>query len=68
MRSKRPQAPAAGIGIASLLVIFIVLCLVVFATLSLSTAMNDHRQSQKMADHVTEYYDNYNAEQLELSR
>ncbi|MBQ0018409.1 MAG: hypothetical protein KBS63_04240 [Clostridiales bacterium] len=57
MNKRKVSAPASNIGIASLLVVFLVLCLVVFATLSLSTALNDYSQSQKQAQHVTEYYE-----------
>ena len=40
-----------NIGTVSLLMIFIILCMVTFAALSLSSAAADHRFSQKMADH-----------------
>jgi len=57
MKDRKTPAPMTNIGIASLLVIFLVLCLVVFAALSLSTATNDYKQSLKQAQHVTEYYE-----------
>lgn len=43
-------------GISLLFVTFIVLCLVVFALLSLSTAKSDSRLSAKRLEKVTEYY------------
>lgn len=48
-------APPA-VGGASLLVIFAVLCLTVFAVLSLSTARADDRLSQASAQASAEYY------------
>ncbi len=44
-------------GISSLLTIFAVLCLTVFAILSLSTANSDRILSEKMADSVKGYYE-----------
>ena len=45
--------PKATIGISSLLVVFIILCLVTFACLSLSTARSDYDFAKKNADHKT---------------
>lgn len=45
-----------NMGITSILVIFILLSLAVFATLSLVTAYSDYQLSQKNADRVTAYY------------
>ncbi len=53
---KRRSYPITNIGTVSLLMIFIVLCLVVFSSLSLSGALSDHRYSQKIAQHNAEYY------------
>lgn len=44
------------IGTSSLLLIFTVLCLVVFTVLSLASAQADHKLAQKNAEHVTQYY------------
>lgn len=52
---KRTDTPAAVGGI-SLLVIFIVLCLTVFALLSLSSAQADGRLSTASAEAVRAYY------------
>ena len=57
MRSRQNQAPISNFGIASLLTIFIVLCLVVFAALSLSTAKNDYNHSDSFATHKAAYYE-----------
>ncbi len=43
-------------GVSSLLIIFSVLCMTVFAMLSVSTANADDRLSQKAAQSVTDYY------------
>ena len=56
MDEKRRFLPAA-VGGSSLLVIFAVLCLTVFALLALSTVQADGRLSQKTAQAVAEYYD-----------
>lgn len=56
MDEKRRFSPAA-VGGSSLLVIFAVLCLTVFALLALSTVQADGRLSQKTAQAVAEYYD-----------
>lgn len=53
-KRKRISAPVTG-GI-SLLVIFAVLVLTVFAVLSISTVMADNRLSDKMSDSVKGYY------------
>ena len=44
------------IGVSSLLIIFSVLCLTVFAILSVSTASAGSRLSEKAAQSVTDYY------------
>lgn len=56
MESKNKSTPFVNIGSSSLLVIFIVLCLVTFATLSLSSAQSDYSFSKKLADRRTDYY------------
>lgn len=56
MESKKKSAPFVNIGSSSLLVIFLVLCLVTFATLSLSSAQSDYKFSQRLADRRTAYY------------
>lgn len=50
-----------NIGTASLLVVFLTLCLVAFAMLSLSTAKNDYEFSKKLADRTTAYYEELSA-------
>lgn len=53
---KRPDSmPGFQIGTSYLLVIFIILCLVTFAALALSSALRDQSNSQALAKHQTEY-------------
>ncbi len=56
MKDKQ-QSYFVNIGSSSLLVIFLVLCLVTFAILSLSSARSDYSFSEKMALHKQEYYE-----------
>lgn len=56
MKDKQ-QSYFVNIGSSSLLVIFLVLCLVTFAILSLSSARSDYSFSEKMAAHKQEYYE-----------
>ena len=55
MAEKRKFSPPV-VGGSSLLVIFAVLCLVIFALLSLSTVSADMRLAEKSRTFVTEYY------------
>lgn len=52
------QAPHFGlnIGYSSILLIFVILCLVSFAALSIVSAKADSRLSQKVLDRTTAYY------------
>lgn len=45
-----------NIGLSSILVIFVILCLVCFAGLSVTSANADLRLSQKLAERTTAYY------------
>ena len=53
---KQQKFPITNIGSVTLMMIFIVLCMVTFAALSLSSASYDSRSAQKSADHTTAYY------------
>jgi hypothetical protein len=46
----------ANIGTPTLILIFMILCLVTFGMLSLSTAKSEWNLAQRNADSVTEYY------------
>lgn len=54
MKTKR--VTGVNVGGASILVIFVLLCLTTFATLSLISANADYALSQKAAQSVSEYY------------
>lgn len=56
-----------GIGSSSLLVIFIILCLVSFATLSIVSANADYRLSNKVLERTTAYYEASNQAERQLA-
>ena len=53
---KKNRASFINIGFSSIVMVFIMICLVTFATLSVLTAHSDYRLSKKMADKTTAYY------------
>lgn len=62
---EKQQSYFVNIGSSSLLVIFLILCLVTFAVLSLSSAKSDYSFSQRLAQHRQVYYEaNANAEEI----
>ena len=64
---KKKSFPITNIGSVSLLMIFIVLCMVTFAVLSLSETISDKKFSVKMAKHTTQYYEASNLAEAKLS-
>lgn len=58
MSKQEKNRPRTGlsVGICSILVIFVLLCLVTFAVLSLVSARADKALSEKNLQHVTDYY------------
>lgn len=56
MKDKQ-QSYFMNIGSSSLLVIFLILCLVTFAILSLSSAKSDYTFSERLAEHKRAYYE-----------
>ena len=46
-----------NVGTSSILLIFIILCLVAFATLSIVSASADYKLSRKVADRTANYYE-----------
>ncbi|MCH5276089.1 MAG: hypothetical protein J1E65_09620 [Lachnospiraceae bacterium] len=56
-----------GIGSSSLLVIFIILCLVSFATLSIVSANADYKLSSKVLERTTAYYEASNQAEHQLA-
>lgn len=57
-----------GVGSSSLLVIFVILCLVSFATLSIVSANADYKLSNKVLDRTTAYYDASNQAEQQLAQ
>lgn len=57
-----------SIGTSSVLVVFILLSLVTFATLSIVSANADYILTRKTADRVSDYYEANNAAEATLSR
>ena len=56
-----------GIGSSSILVIFVILCLVSFATLSIASANADYKLSQKLLERTTAYYTASNQAEASLA-
>lgn len=56
MKKRRKSYPAVQFGTSLMLVVFMILCLTAFATLSLSSAMRDYEYSKKAADKTSDYY------------
>ena len=56
MNKRSKQFSFVNIGLSSLLVIFLVLCLTTFSLLSLSSAKSDYSQSSRLAEHRSDYY------------
>lgn len=57
MKKDKGQFSFVNIGSSLLLTVFLILCLVAFAMLSLSAAKSDYSLSSQLADHKTAYYD-----------
>lgn len=53
---KKKSLPVTNIGTTSLMMVFIILCMVTFAALSLSSVMRDARFGQKIQAHSDDYY------------
>ena len=54
---KKTKSSFINIGFSSIVMVFIMICLVTFATLSVLTAHSDYLLSKKMADKTTAYYE-----------
>lgn len=62
------NSPTINVGSSSLLMIFVVLCLVSFATLSIASANADRKLSAKVADHSAAYYEACNQAEMRLEK
>ena len=65
--SNRRKFPITNIGSVTLMMILIVLCMVTFAALSLSTAVYDYQAAKKSATHVHDYYEASNQAEEQLA-
>ena len=55
--NEQKKKPIIGIGTTSIVLIFVMLCMLTFSVLSLATAQADLRLSRKSAERTTAYYD-----------
>ena len=53
---EKKKYPAVNIGSASMLVIFIILCLVTFSLLSVTSSNNDKTYAENIARRTLDYY------------
>lgn len=65
--SNRRKFPITNIGSVTLMMILIVLCMVTFAALSLSTSVSDHQAAERSANHTKAYYAASNQAEEQLS-
>ena len=65
--SNRRKFPITNIGSVTLMMILIVLCMVTFSALSLSTAVSDHQAAEKSTTHVHNYYEASNQAEEQLA-
>ena len=56
MKDKKFSYPPVQIGASFMLLIFVILCMVTFAVLSLSTSMKDYEYSVKNSERTIQYY------------
>lgn len=68
MSKKKIVNPVVGVGISSILLIFLIVCLAVFSVLTLTSATSDYKMSKKIADHTTQYYKAYQLAQDEIAK
>lgn len=64
---EKKKYPAVNIGSASMLVIFIILCLVTFSVLSVASANSDRIYAQNIAGRTTQYYEACNKAEAQLA-
>lgn len=61
------KSPSINVGSSSILMIFVVLCLVCFASLSLISASADYRLSKKFATKTQAYYEASNKAETRIA-
>ena len=67
MKTEKKVYPPIQIGVSFMLVIFLILCMVTFAALSLSSAQKDYEYSLKNAERTTAYYEASNLAEEKLA-
>lgn len=65
---EKKKYPVINIGTASILVIFVILCLVTFAMLSLVSSNVDYQYSKKISDRTQDYYHASNLAEEKLNQ
>lgn len=65
---EKKKYPAVNIGSASMLVIFIILCLVTFSLLSVASSNNDKTYAQNIAGRTLDYYTASNEAETQLAK
>lgn len=63
----RKKYPVTNIGTALILVVFIILAMVTFATLSIVSVNNDYRFTEKVAERTTAFYQSSNLAEEKLA-
>ncbi len=66
-KSKNKLSFGLNIGSSSILLIFVLLCLISFATLAIISAKADSKLSRKVLDRTTAYYNACNEAEIALS-
>ncbi len=64
---KKKKFPITNIGTVTLLMVFIVLCMITLAALSLSSASRDAKLNRQAVRHLTEYYEASNEAEVLLA-
>ena len=67
MKQKKFTYPPLQIGTSFMLLVFIILCMVTFAVLSLSNSMKDYEYSKKNAERTTAFYEANNLAEEKLA-
>lgn len=65
---EKKKYPAVNIGSASMLVIFIILCLVTFSLLSVTSSNNDKTYAENIARRTLDYYTASNEAEAQLAQ
>lgn len=68
IKIKKLSYPPVNMGISFMLTIFIILCMVIFSVLSLSTVIKDRTYTQKNADRTLAYYNANNQAEEHLAQ